>query len=273
MSLNYQLPVTSDVSVLEHITTPPTPVKRHRDCLEGGVPCLSRCLGPEEPPCYTPGMHAPPCDDSVMRTASGGCLLYGAESVASEDVRVTTWNVAAVNLNPFEYWVQHPDPAYNQLMEGVQDFIDNPGARDVEVGTVLGDRMAQQLFEDLRQARVEHVDKVEAIWATDLRSRRIVSGVLKDTLLGKKRLISMPDRITNTIRTRDGAEVAPQPPTRAHTVLSACAPQSRRCMRGRCHHSLPGVGLPSFKSLCLPALPLFPSLAAAPILPADKVLT
>ena len=45
---------------------------------------------------------------------------------------MATWNIASVNNNPFEYWVSHPDPAYNELMEGVQDFIDNPGQRSVD---------------------------------------------------------------------------------------------------------------------------------------------
>ena len=52
--------------------------------------------------------------------------------VLEQEVRVATWNIASVNNNPFEYWVSHPDPAYNELMEGVQDFIDNPGQRSVD---------------------------------------------------------------------------------------------------------------------------------------------
>ena len=43
-----------------------------------------------------------------------------------------------------------------------------------------------------------------ARWETDLKDRRIVSGFLKDKSLGSKRLVSMPDRISNTIRTADG---------------------------------------------------------------------
>jgi hypothetical protein len=37
-------------------------------------------------------------------------------------LRATTWNIAAVNNNPFEYWVTHPDKAYNKLMADVQVY-------------------------------------------------------------------------------------------------------------------------------------------------------
>ena len=43
-------------------------------------------------------------------------------------LRVATWNIAAINNNPFEYWITHEDADYNTLMEGVQSFIDQPGA-------------------------------------------------------------------------------------------------------------------------------------------------
>ena len=47
-------------------------------------------------------------------------------------LRVVTWNVAAINNNPFEYWITHEDAAYNKLMADVESFIDAPGARDVK---------------------------------------------------------------------------------------------------------------------------------------------
>ena len=143
--------------------------------------------------------------DVIMRTPSNSRLEYGMPR--HEELRVATWNVAAVNNNPFEYWVTHPDPAYNVLMDGVQDFIDNAGERDVAVGEVFTDAMARQLFEDLRGHRVTHVDDVAALWETDYRHRAIISGFIKDTSLGKKRLASMPDRITNTIHTAQGKDL------------------------------------------------------------------
>ena len=50
---------------------------------------------------------------------------------------VATWNVAAVNNNPFEYWITHHDAAYNTLMADVQKFVDAPGDRDVAVREVF----------------------------------------------------------------------------------------------------------------------------------------
>lgn len=49
------------------------------------------------------------------------------------DKQVITWNIAAVNNNPFEYWVTHDDPAYNKLMSDAQEFIDSPNDGDKKV--------------------------------------------------------------------------------------------------------------------------------------------
>ena len=48
---------------------------------------------------------------------------------------------------------------------------------------------------------------VEHMWASDFQNRKIISQFIKDGLLGKKRLMSLPDRITNTINTADGKTV------------------------------------------------------------------
>ena len=48
---------------------------------------------------------------------------------------MATWNIAAINNNPFEYWITHDDADYNALMEGVQSFIDQPGERDAHTHT------------------------------------------------------------------------------------------------------------------------------------------
>lgn len=33
---------------------------------------------------------------------------------SSSLLNIVTWNIAAVNNNPFEYWVTHHDPGYNR---------------------------------------------------------------------------------------------------------------------------------------------------------------
>ena len=40
------------------------------------------------------------------------------------DITAATWNLAAVNNNPFEYWITHDDPAYVKLMKDVEAGLD-----------------------------------------------------------------------------------------------------------------------------------------------------
>ena len=35
-------------------------------------------------------------------------------------LNVVSWNIAAINNNPFEYWITHDDPDYLRLMNDVQ---------------------------------------------------------------------------------------------------------------------------------------------------------
>ena len=117
-----------------------------------------------------------------------------------------SWNIAAVNNNPFEYFLTHPDPKYISLMEGVEGFIEAPGERDVTVGSVF----TQAMYDDLSkrmEAQGWDVAPVAAVWSSDLSQRTIIGGFLKDKGLGAKRLMSMPDRFTNTIDLAGGGVV------------------------------------------------------------------
>ena len=109
-----------------------------------------------------------------------------------------SWNIAAVNNNPFEYFLTHPDPKYISLMEGVEGFIEAPGERDVKVGSVFTQAMYDELAKRM-EAEGWNVAPVAAVWSSDLSQRTIIGGFLKDKGLGAKRLMSMPDRFTNTI--------------------------------------------------------------------------
>ena len=121
-------------------------------------------------------------------------------------ISTLSWNIAAVNNNPFEYFLTHPDPKYISLMEGVEGFIEAPGERDVAVGSVF----TQAMYDDLAK-RMESqgwdVAPVAAVWSSDLSQRTIIGGFLKDKGLGAKRLMSMPDRFTNTIDLAGGGVV------------------------------------------------------------------
>ena len=120
--------------------------------------------------------------------------------------QVASWNVAAINNNPWEYYMDHPSAKYHEIMEGVQAFVAAPGADDVAVSEVFTDAMMGGLKAKMVAAGIDAgaVASAEAYWASDLRDRKIMSGLLKDDAMGAKRLMSMPDRVTNTIGLADG---------------------------------------------------------------------
>lgn len=122
-----------------------------------------------------------------------------------------TWNIAAVNNNPFEYWITHEDAAYSMLMADVENFFEAPGDRDIPVFEVFSDARFDELLELMRLEDWEGLDTVKRLWKDDYRERRIIRDFFKDKELGAKRLASMPDRITNTIRLADEKRPAYRP--------------------------------------------------------------
>eukprot|EP00494_Astrolonche_serrata_P024628 UN24887 len=122
--------------------------------------------------------------------------------------RVLTWNTAAVNNNPFEYYVTYDEePAYAKLMLDVENFIENPVERDIPVSEVFTDEMFDILKKHMEEQNWKGVDIVEEFWKEDYRNRKIVSEYLKDKDLGSKRLASMPDRVTNTLNLANGSQI------------------------------------------------------------------
>ena len=138
--------------------------------------------------------------------ASVGLMMHGLlrEWTDAGVLNVVTWNIAAINNNPFEYWITHNDADYNKLMEDVQTFIDAPGERDVLVSQVFTPAMFGELKALMGARQWPGLDAVEERWTGDLSQRKIISGFLKDSALGEKRLTSMPDRVTNTINVAGG---------------------------------------------------------------------
>ena len=118
-------------------------------------------------------------------------------------INVASWNIAAVYNNPFEYWVSHQNPEYDYLMKGVQDFIDT-GGKELKINQVFTDEMFQELKRELFANDIQHLEDLEMAWRLDYMNRKVVSEFLSDKSIGNKRLISMPDRITNTINLQDG---------------------------------------------------------------------
>jgi hypothetical protein len=125
------------------------------------------------------------------------------KSLLSRRLQISTWNIAAINNNPFEYWITAKDnPHYDKLMLDVENFIVDPGDNDVPVSDVF----TQNMFDKLDHHLTETAGwkSVRSYWDDDFSKRRIVSGFMKDDKLGSKRLASMPDRVTNTINLADG---------------------------------------------------------------------
>ena len=125
------------------------------------------------------------------------------EPPVGRQLRVLTWNVAAVNNNPFEYFITHVDPAYNDLMADVEAFIDSPGERDIAVGEIITDTMFDELCALMETHGFQGVEQTREYWFGHVKDRKIVSQFLKDKDIGAKRLCSMPDRVTNTLRSGD----------------------------------------------------------------------
>ena len=96
------------------------------------------------------------------------------------------------------------DPEYNILMKKVSDFIANPTEdKDVKISKIFTDKMFNQLSAKMNAVGWDGVDEVRAIWEDDYRNRKSISEFIKDGMIGKKRLASMPDRVSNTIITSD----------------------------------------------------------------------
>ncbi|KAL7552025.1 hypothetical protein ACHAWF_015231 [Thalassiosira exigua] len=145
-------------------------------------------------------------DPNLAASARNGLAAMAA---SGRKLRVATWNIAAINNNPFEYWITYDEnPAYEKIMTGIEAFLEHPGAEDVAVSEVFTEDMFARLAK-----RMDAVgwDDVRSHWDDDFKKRKIVSGFLKDPLLGSKRLASMPDRITNTIHVAGSDEPVCRP--------------------------------------------------------------
>lgn len=131
---------------------------------------------------------------------------------AAGSLKAATWNMAAINNNPFEYWVTYEGDggqAYYDLMDKISEFLSDPGDGDVAVSTIFTDDMFRELSSMMMQGSVATDEELETVkneyWDSDYAQRKIVQDILKDPVLGAKRLVSMPDRVTNTVQLADGS--------------------------------------------------------------------
>jgi hypothetical protein len=146
-------------------------------------------------------------------------------------IKATTWNIAAINNNPFEYWVTFDEKdnagaSYNSLMKKVAGFINNPGEADIGISEVFSDKMFNELIEEMKENKIAGWNETIAFWENDFKRRKIISQFIKDPILGKKRLISMPDRVTNTINTvRSSSSSSSSSSTVYRPAVINCYPQ------------------------------------------------
>ena len=147
--------------------------------------------------------------------AVGAALLTSAGVSAAQPtdgsgsfLKILTWNIAAVNNNPFEYWLTHPDEEYEALMRNVEDFMSEPGDRDIPVKQVFTSEMYSTLDALMTREGWEGTDACAEQWNI-LSQKPIISGFLQDKGLGDKRLMSMPDRMTNTVDVSGGTANRP----------------------------------------------------------------
>ena len=96
---------------------------------------------------------------------------------AGKKLTVATWNIAAINNNPFEYWITYKEnPKYEELMVKVESFLEHPGDKDVPVSTVFTENMFSQLDARLKQVGWT---SVRNYWDDDFKNRKIVDGFMK----------------------------------------------------------------------------------------------
>merc|ERR1711871_822443 len=108
-----------------------------------------------------------------------------------KQAKALTWNMAAVNNNPFEYWITNDDPEHNAMMKSVSDFIaKTPADKDVPVSQVFTQKMFDSLADKMERVGWKGVDEVRERYRSEYANRTIISGFIKDGMIGKKRLAS-----------------------------------------------------------------------------------
>jgi hypothetical protein len=132
----------------------------------------------------------------------------------STPIEAVTWNLAGPNNNPFEFWTTlggSAGAAYHGLMRGVESVVASSSSPDAAtVAAVFTDAMCDQLLADLAAQGLPGLDAIARLWREDYRLRPAVAGFLRDSAVGAKRLVSMPDRVTGAVLCAGGA-VRPRP--------------------------------------------------------------
>ena len=178
---------------------------------------IARVFSPPRPP-RVPRETANARHARVAMTASSARVVPRA-------IRACTWNVAAINNNPFEYYASSSSStttgddgaasttsAYDAFTRAVEAQLAREGAGDA-MRDVMTDSMITAVCERARLGRPKEctettVSSARAHYENRTRSYA-VSDFLRDAEIGAKRLCSMPDRVTNTASTATGTTTRP----------------------------------------------------------------
>jgi hypothetical protein len=109
-------------------------------------------------------------------------------------------------------------------MASVQQCFDEPQLYDTAVSDLFTMSMYEELRSELANQGEEpsRLEQLDLIWATNLMDRMVIRDFLKDSSFGRKRLISMPDRMTSSIRTIDGKTLFRPSPITGNPAEMGC---------------------------------------------------
>ena len=113
-------------------------------------------------------------DQTLANAARNGMKAMAA---SHRHLQISSWNIAAINNNPFEYWITYDENEnYDTIMSNVEEFLERPGDRDVAVSQVFTDDMFGELEKRMLGVGWE---SVRSYWEKEFRDRKIVSGFMK----------------------------------------------------------------------------------------------
>jgi hypothetical protein len=146
--------------------------------------------------------------------------------------------MAAINNNPFEYHMGQTTEEYDRFMVDVAMFVTaTPTHQDLVLSDLLSPGMVAQLMTEMNASphyNRKEIEVVQSLWAQKYSKLQGITGFLKDPSWGRKRLISYPDRVTNTIRV-EGVHGAGRH-TGHHEGTTHPRPTVINCYNGPAHH-------------------------------------
>jgi hypothetical protein len=131
--------------------------------------------------CFRTGGASTFLGSSSDNTAHDQSKAFEKMIAAGRKLTVTTWNIAAINNNPFEYWITYKEnPDYEALMINIEKFLEEPGDKDVPVKQVFTEAMFTKL-----ESRLTGVGwpSVRNYWEKEFQDRKIVSEFMKVGIL------------------------------------------------------------------------------------------